>query len=269
MILLPRNETPLPEAAEIYARAGWRIFPLNGKLPAIRGGKGFHDASNDPDQVREWWRRWPNANIGLPMGDRNWFALDVDAGKDGIATRERLEHEHGPLPFTLRAATGGGGEHWVFEAPDASKIVNRANIPGGAGLDVRTLGGYIAIAPSVHPVTGALYEWQVAIDPVPAPAWLLALLPHKKAPEPVRYVRLPDARDDATKRERYALAALRNLAREVAECAQGGRNDALNRAWFRMAQFRDVISQSQAREVLRTAGLSCGLEAREVDTVLR
>lgn len=267
MILLPRNTTPLAEAAEIYARAGWRIFPLNGKLPAIRGGKGFHDASADLDQVRAWWKRWPNANIGLPMGDRSWFALDVDAGKDGIATRQRLEREHGPLPFTLRAATGGGGEHWIFTAPNADELVNRANVAGG--LDVRTLGGYIAIAPSVHPVTGALYEWQVAIDPVPAPAWLLALLPHKKQAEPVRYVRMPDTRDDASRRERYAMAALRNLARKVAEAAKGERNDTLNRAWFRMAQLRDVITQSQAREVLRAAALSCGLDEREVEAVLR
>jgi hypothetical protein len=267
MILLPRNETPLAEAAAIYAAAGWRIFPLNGKLPAIRGGKGFHDASSDADQVREWWQRWPNANIGLPMGDRNWFTLDVDAGKDGIATRVQLEREHGPLPFTLRAATGGGGEHWIFTAPNAAELVNRANVAGG--LDVRTTGGYIAIAPSVHPVTGALYEWEIALDPVPAPAWLLALLPHKKQPEPVRYVPLPDSRFDASKRERYAMAALRNLAREVAESGKGQRNDALNRAWFRMAQFRDVITQSQAREVLRAAGLSCGLDDREVAQVLR
>ena len=35
-----------------YAKLGLVIIPLDGKKPAIKGGRGYHDASNDPDQIR-------------------------------------------------------------------------------------------------------------------------------------------------------------------------------------------------------------------------
>lgn len=268
---LPNAAVPLARAAEIYAEQGLPVFPLRGKVPLLKAGDdrkgGFHDATVDLDQVRAWWRAHPRANIGVPMGgDRQWFAFDVE--RVGIATREQLEREHGPLPLTLRARTGGGGEHWIFTAPDASLLVNRARV--AEGCDVRTTGGYIAVAPSVHPDTGVVYEWDCVVEPQPAPAWLLAILPHKAPPaERPRYVRLPDTRFDASKRERYAMAVLRGEAEKVSQAGSGARNDTLNYAWWRVAQFRDVIPESQARAVLREAGLACGLPEREVDQVLR
>jgi hypothetical protein len=266
---LPDDTTPLLEAALAYTRNGLRVFPCIGKTPAIAskdGGRGFHDATTDEAQIRAWWKRWPSANIGLPMGQRDWFAFDVE--REGIATRERLEAEHGPFPFTLRSATGGGGEHWIFVAPNAGEIVNRSKV--AAGCDTRTLGGYIIAPPSIHPDTGVVYSWFVRCTPVAAPEWLLSLLPRKTKQEaPRSRVWVVPSITGGSKRERYARAVLRGLAKEIAECAEGGRNDALNRAWWRIAQFRDVIDKSEAFETLREAALHCGLEEREIETVLR
>lgn len=46
----------ITEALEL-AGAGWPIFPLAGKMPAIpkaEGGRGFHDATTDLDLVGAW-----------------------------------------------------------------------------------------------------------------------------------------------------------------------------------------------------------------------
>ena len=66
-------KTSLLRSALYYARRGWPVFLLRpgDKAPLIPkrdGGNGVHDATTDLDQVRMWWERHPNANIGLACG---------------------------------------------------------------------------------------------------------------------------------------------------------------------------------------------------------
>lgn len=178
-----------------YAARGWPVFPLHtwlgngcscGHLACTSPGKhprtrsGFLDASTDPAQIREWWDRWPNANIGVPMGKVSGvWALDVDVkhGVDGRETLDQMLSEHGALPDTLMQMTGGGGIHHVFEYTEP--VRNRGRF--APGLDVRGDGGYIAVEPSSHE-SGANYAWEAESDPLdgvaalPAPEWLLALV---------------------------------------------------------------------------------------------
>ena len=37
-----------------------------GKHPRTRNG--VHDVTSDLEQIRAWWGRWPNANIGVATG---------------------------------------------------------------------------------------------------------------------------------------------------------------------------------------------------------
>lgn len=125
-------------AALDYAARGWPVFPLRpgGKNPAIpkdEGGRGHLDATTDQDQIRRWWRRWPDANIGVPTGERSeLLALDVDhpAGLDA------LEAEHGKLPDTRIHSTGSGGMHYLFPYPAGANVRNSAG-KLAPGLDVR------------------------------------------------------------------------------------------------------------------------------------
>src|ERR1700759_1717231 len=71
-----------------YARRGWPVFPCNpmpgrgiNKAPLISGG--LNSASRDPEQIRAWWKHWPNAMIGVPMGAVSGVvAIDPDAPKE-------------------------------------------------------------------------------------------------------------------------------------------------------------------------------------------
>jgi hypothetical protein len=79
-----------------YAARGWPVFPCHPetKQPLVKGDRdaggslipnsgGVKKASIDPDQIREWWTRWPNAMIGLPTGKAiGAFVVDIDAGED-------------------------------------------------------------------------------------------------------------------------------------------------------------------------------------------
>ncbi len=53
-------------AALAYAARGWPVFPLNGKVP--RTPRGLHDASTNDTRINEWWRRCPDAGVGIATG---------------------------------------------------------------------------------------------------------------------------------------------------------------------------------------------------------
>lgn len=264
LLWLPRSGDSLPKAAAEYAANGWPVFPCRGKTPLTHDG--FKAATAEQERVSHFWERWPDANIGWPLLD-NWFALDVDPRHGGDASLRDLERKNGCLPMTLRAITGSGGEHWIFRSPRGVELRQLAGF--APGLDTR-LGqrGYLLIAPSVHPETKQPYQWLAAIEPVEPPRWLVDMVrvPESKPVEP--YV-APSTPREMDRRRRYALAALEGLADEVRGSGKGQRNNALNRAWHRMAQFRDAIERREAEAVLLQAAIDCGLSEREARQVMR
>jgi len=62
----------LGQAALCYAQKGWHVIPLteNSKfLPKIKEWQ--HEATIDANIIREWWSKWPNANIGIATGEKS------------------------------------------------------------------------------------------------------------------------------------------------------------------------------------------------------
>lgn len=70
---------------------------------------------------------------------------------------------------------------------------------------------------------------------------------------------------------KYGLAALRREAANVATAAPGQRNDSLNRAYFRMGRLiaGGQLTPGTVRTTLADAGRACGLDEKEISTVLR
>ena len=170
-----RGESPpalVARAALAYARRGIPVFPCEpgGKRPLTYNG--FWDATADAPRVAAWWRRWPNANVGVPTGERSGLlVLDVDSDAGGPDSLVLLERSHGPLPRTAKARTGGGGVHLYFRYPAGETVRNSAGRLG-PGLDVRGEGGYVVVPPSR---TQSTYEW-LDKAPLAEPAWLLRCL---------------------------------------------------------------------------------------------
>jgi energy-coupling factor transporter ATP-binding protein EcfA2 len=119
---------------------------------------------------------WPHANIGIATGPSGLVALDVDPDKGGGESLVSLVAQHGQLPDTIAAITGGGGQHYYFRAGDAPVGSSASKL--GPGLDIRAVGGYVVAPPSLHR-SGRRYQWEVSghpddVDLAPPPDWLYA-----------------------------------------------------------------------------------------------
>ena len=142
-------------AALGYAELSWHVHPLNGKRPLLK--KWPERASIDPKQIREWFRQYPDANLGIVTGRvSGLLVIDVDdkGGVSGTATFRRLGQELGRLPGTLRVKTPNGVHHY-FAYPGI-EIRNSAGRLG-EGIDIRADGGYVVAPPSR--VGRGVYEW--------------------------------------------------------------------------------------------------------------
>jgi hypothetical protein len=163
----------LLEAASAYAEAGLHVFPLRPRSKVPATVDGLKAASTDVEQVRAWWQRWPDANVGIRTGaESGVVVLDVDTPKGGAGGLADLECHQGKLAPTARVLTGGGGEHVYLKHPGL-ELRNSAGRLGG-GLDVRGDGGYVVAPPSIHE-SGRAYRWTRTLDRGLAncPAWLL------------------------------------------------------------------------------------------------
>ncbi len=179
------------DVALAYASGGWHVFPLHtpngdgrcscakaencksiGKHP--RTVRGVKEATIDLALIAEWWNKWPDANVGIATGARSGIVvLDIDPRHAGDASLAELIENYDEWPETAEAATGGGGWHVLFQHPGIA-FKNSASVLGN-GLDVKTDGGYIVAAPSLH-ASGRRYEWRVETKPAAMPDWLIELL---------------------------------------------------------------------------------------------
>ena len=98
-----------------YASYGFRVFPLHSvrnerctcghdcgkdaaKHPRVAGG--FKAATTDAEQIKAWWAKWPDANVGIATGRASRLVVfDVD-GTKGLTTLRTLIARHGSLPRT-------------------------------------------------------------------------------------------------------------------------------------------------------------------------
>ena len=136
------------DAAATYVSLGYKIFPLaeGSKLPAIKGGHGFKDASDDSDQIDLWAKQFPKANIAIATGPPSGIVVvDVDprnGGKDSLA---KLAGSGFILPVCPQARTGNGGWHFYYILPEGLKA---SKDKLGRGIDIKAAGGYVVAPPS-------------------------------------------------------------------------------------------------------------------------
>jgi putative DNA primase/helicase len=167
-----------------YADLGLQVFPCKSGAKTPLTEHGFKDASECPEQIQEWWDRWPSANVAVATGEVSGIVvLDIDKKHGGFQSLAALEKEHGTLPESWTARTGGGGIHVYFKHP-GTRVPNSAG-KVGEGLDIRGDGGYVLLPPSGHE-SGNNYEWKHPPETLAdAPAWLLELITKKEpAPKP-------------------------------------------------------------------------------------
>ena len=164
-----KSQNPLMAAALGYARGGWPVLPLApcGKSPLTQNG--YKDATLNLNRVEQWWRKHPQANIGLAVPE-GLFVVDIDSP----GALYQLNALDLVLPSTVTATTGRGRHLWYSTA--GVRVGNTVNL--FEGIDIRGVGGYVVAPPSIHN-TGVVYEWSVDLKRESiseAPQWLMEKL---------------------------------------------------------------------------------------------
>lgn len=155
---LAKPSPALGPSALWYAKQGWPVFPLRprntkcdgdkkcvemgacqcSKKPP-KGSRGFKDASTDLVQVKAWWTKTPDANIGLATG-HNFDVIDID-GPVGIQSLSEMED--GAIPEVHgKVSTPRGFHLYVLPTGDGCRA---GVVPG---IDYRGDGGYVIAPPS-------------------------------------------------------------------------------------------------------------------------
>jgi hypothetical protein len=160
----------LLQAALYYARNGrpifpccpwdgaflnWKGEPIDGKAPLTRNG--FHDASLDESQIRDWWTQYRYAMIGGPV-PVDETCLDVDPRNDGDiwALIGMAEMKYLPPTRTVISGRLDGGQHQFYKRLEGDYTNAQKRLP--KGFDLKDGGkGYTILPPSVHPNTGGVY----------------------------------------------------------------------------------------------------------------
>lgn len=151
-----------------YADMGFAVFPVmpGGKEPLT--SNGCKAATTDKQQIKNWWEKWPDANIGIGTGSVSGglvvIDLDIDEtkGLNGYDSLKTWQRENGELPETCQSITGRGGYHLFYR----DSAINRCRAGLYEGVDIRGEGGYIIAPPSTHP-NGRVYEWEYPPDEYP------------------------------------------------------------------------------------------------------
>jgi hypothetical protein len=142
-----------------------------GKHPLT--SRGLLDATANAAEVRDFWRKFPKANIAIRTGAESGIvALDVDEVDRAKPELKKLlpgyDFKNVPSQRT------GKGWHFVFSHPGFHVKTGTKILPG---MDSRGDGGYIIAAPSNH-ISGKQYHWKKPINgSIPAlPQALLAAI---------------------------------------------------------------------------------------------
>lgn len=236
-----------------YLGAGFHIFPLaeGTKVPAIKGGNGCKDATNNPEKIAQWAEEYPRSNIGIATGEKSdLIAIDIDVKGDvnGFRTLELLQNDGLILPPTAEVETPSGGKHFWYRY--TGKVDKNSAGLLGAGIDIRSNGGYVAAPPSQTP--DGVYKFTRSLDLLrPFPRQLAYLMESKYAP---RQSFVYDGSGSAGR-----------LCNWVSAGRQGERNSRLFWAAVRMGEDQDI---KDTRE-LEKAGLSLGLSKAEVQKTIQ
>lgn len=275
------NEGDVLAAALVYAELGWPVPPVAGMVGGTCGCRararcthpakhplikdGTRSATVNVGQVRDWWRYWPWAGIGIVTGARSQLVvIDVDPRHGGSDTLGLLVERQELAATTLTARTGSGGLHLCYRLPSGRKAGNTSGrLPGVGvtpGIDVRGDGGYIVAAPSSHR-SGGRYQWDAHSPTVDtAPSCTLHVQPR------------PSEGTDTRRAggSGYAQRALDGELARIAGAAEGVRNDTLNRRLLpRDPRRRRRPEPARVENALAAAAETAGIPVREAARTIR
>ncbi len=140
------------KAALLYRGHGYSIIPTKPDKKPYIPWTPYQSQKAEPTTIEQWWKEWPEANIGIVTGKISGIVV-VDV--DNEAGREALDKYIPDSLLVPSSNTPRGGVHLYFKHP-GSPVGNATGIL--PGVDVRGNGGYV-IAPPGKGANGKAYSW--------------------------------------------------------------------------------------------------------------
>ena len=152
------------DAAQRLTDIGCTVFPVRGKVPAVRWGR-FRTTPPDRHQIRYWFDRCDYFGIGLILGDASQSICVRDF--DDATSFDEWRSSHRALAAELPTALTRRGGH-VYHR---SSTPNTIKLPDG---ELRGNDHFVVVPPSIHP-SGFRYSWirpltclPTLVDPIEA-----------------------------------------------------------------------------------------------------
>lgn len=125
-----------------YLADGKSVIPVGkDKRPLLSSWKEFQSRYATEDEVKSWFKKWPQANIAIVTGKISGITVvDIDTGHDTSTALSAF-----PETYTVKTPTGGFHLFYLFN----SSVQQTANtFPQFPHVDIRNTGGFIVAAPS-------------------------------------------------------------------------------------------------------------------------
>ena len=197
------------ESAHLMAGCGYKLVPIPPGEKYPKGLRAWQREATASLLVVDKWLNGTANGIGWVMGTQangqRLIGIDVDVndGKQGKVNLQALIKDWGPdvqsaFSSTVTARTGTGGYHFIFQLPDDVPTLTNGKLC--EHVDTRGEGGFLVVAPTIHP-NGKPYLWvhgkePWTLCPALAPAKLIEALTHVEEPAGFNVVSLDAHRPD-------------------------------------------------------------------------
>jgi archaellum biogenesis ATPase FlaH len=141
------------EYALDYLNFGWSVIPIKkGTKESLIKWKDYQHRKAKESEIKEWFRKWPDANIAIVTGKvSNLTVIDVDP-RHGGSPDQFLKQKQ----LTLTVNTGGGGKHFYYRYNESFKSTTSLR----PGIDVQNDGKLVTAPPSLHQ-SRQRYKWSI------------------------------------------------------------------------------------------------------------
>ena len=208
-------------------------------------------------------------NVGVLLGEHGGWVVDIDLdSKKALEVAQRILI----LPRTLTfGRESKPRSHYLFRCVNCPTV--KRKVADGL-VELRSTGHQTMYVGSIHP-SGERVRMEAPAEPIRDIAihellYLVDCIARECGWEPERKVERKVVEPQRVTGGGYGPAALRSELSTLAQAREGGRNDALNAAAFKVGQLVDMGELSpDAMDEVRTVALSTGLDEREVEATMR
>jgi hypothetical protein len=216
---------------------------------------GFKDASNDAGVIRDWWTKTPDANIAIACGKSGIAVLDVDHGLADDAAA-LLWMGRNMIPATYVVRTGRRPEMGLqFYFSGTMQDVGLFQLDGCSG-QIKSAGGYVMAAGSIHPDSGLAYAVKNDLPLAPLPSVVASLRTKSEKKQATDNVKVPksawtlpvQAGENRTGFLMEQTGAMRNL---------GCGKDAILARMIELNDDPDIIAEPVSMDRLESTAENC------------